>query len=94
MKQTPEQLHNELMNKLKEFTDDIGYHLPPDKIPDTTKSVFQKKKEITSPTCSGRWPHRATKSLHQTFSSWGQTVTGLLSVFTTPLKSSEKMARS
>jgi|TARA_B110000503_G_scaffold132648_1_gene208809 hypothetical protein len=40
MKQTPEQLHNELMNKLKEFTDDIGYHLPPDKIPDTTKSLI------------------------------------------------------
>lgn len=40
MNQTPEQLHNELMNKLKEFTDDIGYHLPPDKIPDTTKSLI------------------------------------------------------
>lgn len=40
MKQTQEQLHNELMDKLIEFTDDLGYHLPPDKIPDTTKSLI------------------------------------------------------
>ena len=40
MKQTQEQLHNELMDKLSEFTDDLGYHLPPDKIPDTTKSLI------------------------------------------------------
>ena len=40
MKQTQEQLHNELMHKLSEFTDDLGYHLPPDKIPDTTKSLI------------------------------------------------------
>ena len=40
MKQTQEQLHNELMDKLSEFTDDLGYHLPPDKIPATTKSLI------------------------------------------------------
>ena len=40
MKQTPNELHNELMDKLKEFTDEVGYHLPPDKIPDTTKSLI------------------------------------------------------
>ena len=40
MKQTQEQLHNELMDKLSEFTDDLGYNLPPDKIPDTTKSLI------------------------------------------------------
>jgi hypothetical protein len=40
MKQTQEQLHNELMDKLSEFTDDLGYHLPPDKIPYTTKSLI------------------------------------------------------
>lgn len=40
MKQSPNELHNELMDRLKEFTDDLGYHLPPDKIPDTTKSLI------------------------------------------------------
>ena len=40
MKQSPEELHNELMYKLKEFTEEVGYHLPPDKIPDTTKSLI------------------------------------------------------
>ena len=40
MKRTQEELHNELMDKLKEFTDEVGYHLPPDKIPDTTKSLI------------------------------------------------------
>ena len=40
MKQSPEELHDELMNNLKGFTEDIGVHLPPDKIPDTTKSLI------------------------------------------------------
>ena len=40
MKQTPNELQNELMDKLKEFTEEVGYHLPPDKIPDTTKSLI------------------------------------------------------
>jgi len=40
MKQTPNELHNELMDKLKEFTEEVGYHLLPDKIPDTTKSLI------------------------------------------------------
>tara|TARA_B110000879_G_scaffold205275_1_gene285465 strand:- start:172 stop:510 length:339 start_codon:yes stop_codon:yes gene_type:complete len=41
MKKTIDELHNELMNKLRRFTDDIGIHLPPDKIPDTTKSLIE-----------------------------------------------------
>jgi ribosomal 50S subunit-associated protein YjgA (DUF615 family) len=41
MKKTIEELHDELMNKLMRFTDDIGIHLPPDKIPDTTKSLIE-----------------------------------------------------
>ena len=40
MKQSPEELHDELMDKLKEFTEEVGYHLPPDRIPDTTKSLI------------------------------------------------------
>ena len=32
MKQSPEELHDELMNNLKGFTEDIGVHLPPHKI--------------------------------------------------------------
>jgi len=40
MKQSPAELYDELMDKLKEFTDDLGYHLPPDRIPDTTKSLI------------------------------------------------------
>jgi len=40
MKQTPEELHDELMNNLNGFMEDVGYHLPPDKIPDTTKSLI------------------------------------------------------
>ena len=40
MKQTPNELHNELMDKLKEFTDEIGIHLPPDKIESTTTSLI------------------------------------------------------
>ena len=41
MKKTTEELHDELMNKLRRFTEDIGIHLPPDKIPDTTKSLIE-----------------------------------------------------
>ena len=40
MKQSPNELHNELMDKLKEFTEEVGYYLPPDRIPDTTKSLI------------------------------------------------------
>ena len=40
MKKTIDELHNELMNKLRRFTEELGYHLPPDKIPDTTKSLI------------------------------------------------------
>ncbi len=40
MKQSPNELHNELMDKLKEFTDEIGIHLPPDKIESTTTSLI------------------------------------------------------
>ena len=40
MKKTTGQLHGELMNSLYQFTKDLGYHLPPDKIPDTTKSII------------------------------------------------------
>jgi hypothetical protein len=35
MKKTTGQLHGELMNSLYQFTKDLGYHLPPDKIFDT-----------------------------------------------------------
>ncbi len=31
MKQSPNELHNELMDKLKEFTEEVGYYLPPDR---------------------------------------------------------------
>jgi len=40
MKQSPEELHDELMNNLKGFTEDIGVHLPPDKIESTTTSLI------------------------------------------------------
>ena len=40
MKKTTGQLHGELMNSLYQFTKDLGYHLPPDKIFDTTTSLI------------------------------------------------------
>ena len=53
MKQTPNELHNELMDKLKEFTEEVGYHLPPDKIPDTTKSLINLFITYSTPPNSG-----------------------------------------
>ena len=40
MKKTTGQLHGELMNSLYQFTKDLGYHLPPDKIFDATTSLI------------------------------------------------------
>ena len=40
MKQSPEELHDELITNLKGFTEDIGIHLPPDKIESTTTSLI------------------------------------------------------
>ena len=40
MKQSPEELHVVLMNNLLQFTEDIGVHLPPDKIESTTTSLI------------------------------------------------------
>ena len=40
MKKDSGQLHGELMSSLFQFTKDIGYHLPPDKIFDTTTSLI------------------------------------------------------
>ena len=40
MKKDSGQLHGELMNSLYQFTKDLGYHLPPDKIFDTTTSLI------------------------------------------------------
>jgi hypothetical protein len=40
MKQTPEELHDELMNNLNGFMEDVGIHLPPDKIESTTTSLI------------------------------------------------------
>ena len=40
MKKDTGQLHGELMNSLYQLTKDIGYHLPPDKILDTTTSLI------------------------------------------------------
>ena len=40
MKKDTGQLHGELMNSLYQFIKDVGIHLPPDKIPDTTKSLI------------------------------------------------------
>ena len=34
------QLHGELMSSLLDFTEKLGYHLPPDKIFDTTTSLI------------------------------------------------------
>ena len=40
MKKTTGQLHGELMSSLYQFTKEIGYHLPPEKIFDTTTSLI------------------------------------------------------
>lgn len=40
MKQSPEELHDELMNNLNGFMEDVGIHLPPDKIESTTTSLI------------------------------------------------------
>ena len=40
MRKTTGQLHGELMNSLYQFTKDLGYHLPPDKIFNTTTSLI------------------------------------------------------
>jgi len=40
MKQSPEELHDELMNDLNRFMEDVGIHLPPDKIESTTTSLI------------------------------------------------------
>ena len=40
MKQSPEELHDELMNNLNGFMEDVGIHLPPDKIEPTTTSLI------------------------------------------------------
>ena len=40
MKKDTGQLHGELMNSLYQFTKDLNYHLPPDKIFDTTTSLI------------------------------------------------------
>ncbi len=40
MKKDSGQLHGELTSSLYQFTKDIGYHLPPDKIFDTTTSLI------------------------------------------------------
>ena len=40
LKKDSGQLHGELMSSLYQFTKDIGYHLPPDKIFDTTTSLI------------------------------------------------------
>ena len=40
MKKDTGQLHGELMNSLYQFIKDIGIHLPPDKIFDTTTSLI------------------------------------------------------
>jgi len=40
MKKDTGQLHGELMNSLYQFIKDVGIHLPPDKIFDTTKSLI------------------------------------------------------
>jgi hypothetical protein len=40
MKKTTGQLHGELMSSLLDFTEKLGYHLPPDKIFDTTTSLI------------------------------------------------------
>ena len=40
MKQSPEELHEELMNNLNGFMEDVGIHLPPHKIESTTTSLI------------------------------------------------------
>lgn len=40
MKKDSSQLHGELMSSIYQFTKDISYHLPPDKIFDTTTSLI------------------------------------------------------
>ena len=40
MKKDTGQLHGELMNSLYQLTQDIGIHLPPDKIEPTTTSLI------------------------------------------------------
>jgi len=40
MRQTTDELYKELTDRLKHVIKDIGYDLPPDKIPDTTKSLI------------------------------------------------------
>ncbi len=40
MKKSTGQLHGELMSSLLDFTKELGYHLPPDKIFDTTTSLI------------------------------------------------------
>ena len=51
MKQSPEELHDELMNNLNGFMEDVWIHLPPDKIESTTTSLshlfisYEKYKE-------------------------------------------------
>ena len=40
MKQSPEELHDELMNDLNRFMEDVGIHLPPDKIESTATSLI------------------------------------------------------
>ena len=40
MKKDTGQLHGELMSSLLDFTKELGYHLPPDKIFDTTTSLI------------------------------------------------------
>ena len=62
MKKTTAQLHGELMNSLYQLTNDIGIHLPPEKIFDTTtflidvfvsyeryrESIHQSSKKVLS----------------------------------------------
>ena len=51
MKQSPEELHGELITNLKGFTEDIGIHLPSEQIESTTTSLvhlfisYEKYKE-------------------------------------------------
>ena len=40
MKQSPEELHGELITNLKGFTEEIGIHIPPHKIESTTTSLI------------------------------------------------------
>lgn len=40
MKQSPEELHDELMNNLNGFMEDVGIHLPSEQIESTTTSLI------------------------------------------------------